>query len=677
MNMILHIAVPSPLRQTFDYLPPANCDHADLQIGKRALVTFGRQKLIGLIVGITNKSSFDETKLKPITALLDNKPILPSTILELINWASNYYHHPIGDVVANALPALLRDPNKIISDQCIAEILSKTCKKNNEYNQCVTKNEDKIQLNTHQQEAIKQILDSSNTFKTFSLHGVTGSGKTEVYLQVINELIQNGKQALILVPEINLTPQTIGRFAARFQVPIAVMHSRLTNKQRLASWHQAQTGKAPIIIGTRSAIFTPLKTPGIIILDEEHDLSFKQQAGLRYSARDLAIIRGKIESIPIVLGSATPSFETLHNAQQKRFVQLTLPERAGKAIHPSFHLVDMRNQKLKDGIAENLLKKIAEHLAQKNQILVFLNRRGFAPVLLCHTCGWNAQCKNCDARMTFHQKQKLLHCHHCGSTKRMPTQCPNCGSINLTTQGAGTERIELSLQKHFPEAKLVRIDRDTTRRKGSIQQILSEVHQDNYQILVGTQMLAKGHHFPNVTLVAILNVDNGLLSADFRASEHTAQLIMQVAGRAGRAEKPGEVFIQTHNPQHPLLLKLINEGFSEFATQHLLERKVSELPPFAYLAIIRAESKQQNAALQFLTEVRKLCDLNNNRLQMFGPIPSVMERRAGFFRAQLLIQSNDRITLHKKIEELLKNIETLKPKSSIKWHLDIDPVDLL
>jgi primosomal protein N' (replication factor Y) (superfamily II helicase) len=665
--LILRVAVPSPLRRVFDYLLPAECGFANIKPGMRVLVPFGRQEIIGVVLEVATESKLELAKLKPVLAVLDDEPLLPKTILNLITWVSNYYHHPIGDVVSNALPSFLREKTCIKKYACNKEELLKKH----------SKNPQTLQLNESQKHAVTAIKKHINEFKTFLLDGVTGSGKTEVYLRVIAEIIAAKKQALVLVPEINLTPQTISRFSECFSVPIAVFHSRLTPRERLRSWLMAKDGVASIIIGTRSAIFAPLKNPGIIIIDEEHDLSFKQQSGLRYSARDLATMRGKLENIPVVLGSATPCLESFYNVKRKRYVELTLPERAGNAIHPSFHLVDMRNQKLKSGIAENLLSQIKKHLANNGQVLIFLNRRGFAPILICHHCGWVAGCKHCDARLTQHQKKHHLRCHHCGAVEKIPTKCPKCDSENLLSLGTGTERVEAALQDLLPEAKLIRIDRDTTRRKNSLEEMLKNIHSQEYQILVGTQMLAKGHHFPDVTMVAILNVDQGLFSADFRASEHLAQLIMQVAGRAGRAQKPGEVYLQTHNPQHPLLLNLINKGYSGFVNNCLQERQAAQLPPYSYLALLHVESKEKEAALKFLI---LLCSKVENSfadsIEIFGPIPAVMERKAGYFRAQLLLQSKNRQMLQQALDVLLGVIDELKPKRSLRWFLDIDPVEL-
>ena len=664
--LVLHVAVPLPLRFTLDYLLPKKYQ-ATIHPGTRILVPLHKQKIIGVVLAITTESKLKFTKLKPALAVLDDTPLLPKTILALLVWTSNYYHHPIGDVVSHALPSLLRDnPDKKEDDYKYRESIK-----------ALPNITPMVQLNTHQNQAITTIKKYLDKFQPFLLDGVTGSGKTEIYLHVIADIITANKQALVLVPEINLTPQTIARFTAHFAVPIAVFHSRLTPKERLLAWLMAKNGAVPIIIGTRSAIFTPLQNPGIIIIDEEHDLSFKQQSGLKYSARNLAIMRGKLENIPVVLGSATPSLESIYNVKHKRYIELTLPKRAGNAIHPSFHVVDMRNQKLRNGIAENLLSPIKKHLDNNGQVLIFLNRRGFAPVLICHHCGWVAGCKYCDVRLTLHQKKHHLRCHHCGVVEKIPFHCPKCNTEKLFPLGSGTERIETTLQELLPEVKLVRIDRDTTQRKNALTEILENIHKQNYQILVGTQMLAKGHHFPNVTMVVVLHVDQGLFSSDFRASEYLAQLIIQVAGRAGRAEKPGEVYLQTHNPQHPLLLNLLNGGYPSFVNNCLEERQLAQLPPYSYLALLHAESKEQEAALKFLITLRsKMTQILPNAVKILGPVPTIIERKAGYFRAQLLLQHKNRQKLQLALESLLNIIEQIKPKNSLKWFLDVDPTDL-
>ncbi len=666
--IILKVAVPSPLRHLLDYLPPANVDLIAIKEGVRVMVPLGTKKVIGVILKVTDSSTLDGAKLKLAEAILDQEPILSNKIIELINWTSSYYHHPIGEVINHVLPKLLRDKKR----KKKLELLNEAPVKQNKINK------NTIELNQEQQDAINAINQGIDKFIVSLLDGVTGSGKTEVYLRVIAEIIALGKQALVLIPEINLTPQTLARFSERFAVPLAVFHSRLTLKERLISWQMARLGIAPIIIGTRSAIFTPLKNPGIIIVDEEHDLSFKQQSGLRYSARDLAVVRGKLENIPVVLGSATPSIESIYNARRKRYQLLKLPERAGKAIHPSFHLIDMRSQKLKHGIAEGLLLKIKGHLNNHGQVLVFLNRRGYAPVLICHSCGWVAGCKSCDAKMVYHQKHNHLRCHHCGIVNQVPAKCPACGGEKLFKLGAGTERVEVALQEIFPDAKIVRIDRDTTRHKNSLEEILDNIQQDRYQILIGTQMLAKGHHFPKVTMVAVLNVDQSLFSSDFRSSEHLAQLVIQVAGRAGRVEHPGEVYLQTYNPHHPLLLNLINGGYHGFVDNCFSERHSAGLPPYSYLSLLQAESKVQDKVTEFLTEVRSKLDsmAKGFRLEVFGPIPSIMERKAGYFRMQLLLQGKNRDDLRKALDLLLEIVASMRIPAGLRWFLDVDPLEM-
>ncbi len=458
-------------------------------------------------------------------------------------------------------------------------------------------------LNAEQRQALVAIDRKAGQFQPWLLFGITGSGKTEIYLQAIASVLARGEQALVLVPEIGLAPQTVARFRARFQTEIAVLHSGRNERERLEAWRAARSGQAGIVIGTRSAVFTPLARPGLIIVDEEHDLSFKQHEGFRYHARDLAVRRAQLESTPIVLGSATPSLESLANARLGRYELLELKERAAGASMPVFKLIDLRQQKLQDGFSDLLLQAVKTTLARGEQVLVFINRRGFAPLLLCHDCGWQAHCRRCDARPTLHRSPVRLHCHHCGSESAPPVQCPSCGSADLRAVGLGTERAEELLGKRFPKVPLFRVDRDSTRRKDALSQLYHEIHSAGPALLVGTQMLAKGHHFPKVTLVAILDVDGGLFGADFRAPEHMAQLILQVAGRAGRADKPGLVLLQTHQPEHPLLHELITAGYSAFAERVLEERRQLGLPPFGHLALIRAEATDAARPMTFLQQI--------------------------------------------------------------------------
>lgn len=681
-EIILKIAIPSPLRQLFDYLPPPDAAEITLRdnlIGARILVPFGRQEMVGFILDISDTTTVSAEKLKPAIKILDPNPLLTKTNIELLKWISNYYHHSIGEVIAKAFPTVLRNkPSKAITKKIAALHAAPT---DNQISNALLSNH---KLNSQQQAALNHI-NNCTAFNVFLLDGITGSGKTEVYLHAIEKVLLEGKQAIILIPEINLTPQTIERFTHSFPGNnIAVLHSRINPTEKLCAWIKARNGDAQIVIGTRSAIFTPLKNPGIIILDEEHDLSFKQQSDLRYSARDVAIMRGKLENIPVVLGSATPSLESIHNAKLKRYTKLTLSMRAGSAKQPTFHLVDMRSQKLKDGLAAKLIQAMEDHLNQDGQVLLFLNRRGYAPVMLCHQCGTIVDCKNCDAHLTMHRATQKLHCHHCNYNIAIPKQCKQCGAENLLAIGIGTERLENSLKHLFPGVSVIRVDSDTTRNKGELHKLIDQIKDGKNQILVGTQMLAKGHHFPNVTMVGILNADNGLCSPDFRASEHLAQMIIQVAGRAGRAERPGEVYIQTHNPQHPFLLSLINNGYPSFAAANLAERKKAHLPPFAYLALLRSSSADKELGIDFLTKIKEcgaalintVNNTNKGAISILGPVPSSMERKAQQYQAHLLFQTKSRKQLHELLVQLVQYINSIKPTRAIKWNLDIDPLEI-
>lgn len=666
MNLptILRIAVPSPLRQAFDYLPPKQgFDPAQLKPGMRIKVPWRSKTTIGILLDVDHQTSIPITKLKHVDTIIDAVPVLPAPIMNLAQWAADYYQYPIGEVMLSCLPKLLRN-------QRLPDLINPDKDKNWQR---------QIQppdLNALQQQAINSIVQNEG-FKTYLLDGVTGSGKTEVYLQVIEKKLAENKQALVLVPEIGLTPQTVTRFAQRFTAPIVVLHSNLTDRERLQAWQMATGGEAAIIIGTRSAIFTPMLKPGIIILDEEHDLSFKQQSGFRYSARDLAIIRAQLEKIPVVLGSATPSLESFYNSERQRYHRLCLPKRAGIAATPNFQVLDIRNQYLEEGLSKNLLSVMTQHLQRGNQVLLFLNRRGFSSTLLCHSCGWIAQCQRCDARLTLHQQIKKLSCHHCDGQYAIPAECKNCQSKQLLTLGVGTERLEKALQKYFVDTPIIRIDRDTTRHKGAMQEKLQKIQSGQSQILIGTQMLTKGHHFPDVTLVAIIDADYYLFSNDFRASERLGQLLIQVAGRAGRAEKKGEVLIQTHHPEHPLLQLLLQQGYAALAQTLLKERQATRLPPFSYMALLRAEAVAATAPMQWLTsleeEIHRWQEFEN--IQLLGPMPALMEKKAGRYRAQLFFQAKNRQPLHLFLKRLLNYLDNLKNRK-VRWSLDIDPLEI-
>lgn len=663
----LEIAVPVPLPQNFEYLLPQGHQGPTPEPGVRVKVPFGKREIIGILVAVNQQTKFTQSKLKPAIEFLDENNFFSPKLFELIQWASNYYHYPLGEVFAAALPSLLRQGKA-------AEIKLKKSSKKKSTKKLPYKN---IQLNPAQQHAIKTVLNQQEQFNAFLLQGVTGSGKTEVYIEIVKECLDKNKQALILIPEIGLTPQIVERFAGKFDHEIIVLHSGLTERERLNAWMKAKHGIGKIIIGTRSAIFTPIADLGVVIVDEEHDASFKQQEGFRYHARDLAIMRAHMENIPVILGSATPSLESLHNVEIQRYQLLVLPERTGSATHPFFSLIDLRNKSLDEGLSTELIYQIRAHIQRGGQVLVFLNRRGYAPVLICHACGWFAKCHRCDAKLTIHSSPPILQCHHCGSQRKLDKQCPECSNQQLMPVGLGTQRLEQSLLKHFPDVKVARIDRDTTKKKGELQDILDSIHTGEARILLGTQMLAKGHHFPDVSLVAVLNADSGLYSSDFRATEHVAQLLIQVAGRAGRAEREGEVVIQTHNPDHPLLKKLLDEGYSSFANAALAERQQAELPPHAFIASIRAEAVGANYPNNFLQEIKKFIQQSAvPQVHVLGPAPCLMERKAGRYRAQLLLQSKDRKALHVLLKKIQKHLPLIPLVKKVRWGIDVDPIEI-
>jgi primosomal protein N' (replication factor Y) (superfamily II helicase) len=677
MFNILRIAIPAPLHQYFEYFAPIDFPLNQLQKGLRVQVPFGKQKKIGFLMEISESSIWPKSHLKQAFAILDEVPLLPDSLQQLVEWTSRYYHCPIGEVFANALPQALRtgeDLKKIKKSvkkkiEEISDDLTTACKSNLSLSK-------QVRLNSHQQQAVETIINSLDEFRAFLLNGVTGSGKTEVYLEVIQAVLDQRKQALVLVPEIGLTPQMLNRFRNRFSVPLVLFHSKLTDKQRLENWLLAKSGKASIIIGTRSALFTPLLRPGVIIIDEEHDSSFKQQKGLRYHARDLALVRGRLENMPVVLGSATASLESIFNANQNRYQMLHLPDRAGFAIQPTFHFIDLRQQKLDQGFSPALLQSIEKHLKNQGQILLFLNRRGFSPVTICHECGWTADCQRCEQKMNFHKKPAHLQCHYCGYRRPLDVHCPACQSQQLIPLGQGTQRLEQTLQKYFPGVPIVRIDRDNTQRKGSLDKLLKNIHEGESQILIGTQMLAKGHHFPNVTLVGILEADSGLFSADFRALERTGQLLTQVAGRSGRADKPGEVWLQTYHPEHPLLKHLVEQGYLSFSEILLQERRASILPPYSYLALLHAEALNSAYPFEFLNEVKNQAELVGQEISLLGPVPSLHPRRAGYYRCQLLLQAKRRSALQSLLEQIIKPISLLNSSRRVRWSLDVDPIEL-
>ena len=728
---IYQVAVPAPLERLFDYLPPENSPAP--VIGARVRVPFGpKRQMIGLVTGIIEKSTLPREKLKRIGQVLDAVSLLPPGMLELLRWAAEYYHHAPGEVIFAALPALLRQGRRpdaaqgvvwrltpagehALADDALAraplrrrllevlraapaglvpealaavsvrwsagvKILESRGWVSAHPHDCLQAPSPEAQtppaLNAAQCAAAGAIAQADG-FQCLLLHGVTGSGKTEVYLAAIDSALARGRQALVLVPEIGLTPQLVGRFARRFRVPVAVLHSGLSDTERLCAWQQAAVGRAPIVIGTRSAVFTPLKHPGLIVVDEEHDSSYKQQDGFRYSARDVAVMRAAREKIPIVLGSATPSLESLYNVRQGNYRLLELPERTGAAGFPAVQLLDMRRLKAHDNLSPPLVDQLRARLDRGEQSLLFLNRRGFAPAWMCHDCGWTAPCKRCDARLTYHQRRDQLLCHHCGAEQPLSERCPACQGANLHALGAGTERVEQALARLFPAARIERIDRDSTRRKGALEEKIRRVHAGEADILVGTQMLSKGHDFPNVTLVGVLNADQGLYGADFRAPERLFQQILQVSGRAGRADKPGQVLIQTWHPEHPIFAALVRHDFSGFADYALTERREAEYPPYAHLALLRAESPQPAAALNFLCAAQAAAEhCGHDAVRLYDPAPAPMERRAGRWRAQLLVQSGKRARLHDFLARWRAQLAALPAAKRVRWSLDVDPLDM-
>lgn len=716
----LNVALPVPLRRTFDYLPPTGRDPLDCAVGTRVKVPFGRQTLIGIIVGYANESEFS-AKIKPAYALLDEEPIISGSVYKLCTWAAEYYHHALGEVLHSAVPVLLRQGRSaetkteklelLVEPEPLKLELSRAPRQRAlvqalgqgpqsredlsamEFGPAIIKGlvergvaawiehdaaissstatefGPSLELNREQADALNNIEEPG----TYLLFGVTGSGKTEVYLQAIERVVKAGKQALVLVPEIGLTPQTISRFEQRFPGMVVAMHSAMTNTDRLATWRRARSGAISVIVGTRSAIFSPLLNPGLIVVDEEHDASFKQQEGFRYSARDLAVKRGQLESVPVILGSATPALETFTNANSERYTRIDLKQRANDAQFAQFQIIGTEHQTLTEGFSPQLVKMMNQHLDAGNQVLVFLNRRGFAPVLHCRDCGWLSNCARCDGRMTYHLSNKTLICHHCENQHRAPQVCPECSSRELVPLGLGTQRLEHGLKQLFPNEHIVRIDRDTTRKKGELKEKLAEVNAGERCILLGTQLLAKGHHFPDVTLVAIVDLDSGLYSSDYHAIERMGQLLMQVGGRAGRGEKPGTVAIQTHYPDQPMLQILTNDGYEAFCEELLTDRQAANLPPYSYQAIVRAEAAKAGNALNFLDSLTKNSFPN---VELLGPIPAPMEKRAGKYRAQLLVSSNHRGRLHQAMRAIINLGEQTVSKHNVRWSVDIDPYDL-
>ena len=651
---ITEVAIPVPLHNTFDYL----CKEK-VVIGSRVKVPFGSKKVTGIVLSHKEKSSF--SKLKEVEEVIDHEALLSKEILEFLTWSANYYHHPIGEVLSNALPKNLRNGKPAL------------LKKPSEANVKVSSTE--IQLTTEQSFAINEVLKSSSEFNGFLLHGVTGSGKTEVYLNITERLLKTGKQVLVLVPEIGLTPQMISRFEERIEGQVVAVHSQLNDTQKQDAYLLAKNGDAKVILGTRSAIFTPIPNLGLVIVDEEHDNSFKQQSNFRYSARDLSFMRAKFANVPLILGTATPSLETLKNVIEKKLARLTLTSRPGEAIMPSIDLIDMRSQP-SEPLSKPLIARIKHYLSESRQVMLFINRRGYAPIYYCTECGWQSECTSCDSRLVYHRSINRLKCHHCGLEKSPESSCPSCSSKELKILGYGTERLEENLESFFPSTEVIRIDRDTTRKKKAFATHLKKINSGEPCIIIGTQMLAKGHDFSNLAFVGILDVDVGLMSTDFRATEHLAQLLVQVSGRCGRGKYKGEVNIQTRYPNHPIFNFVKDSRYTEYAKTLLLERKDTKLPPFAHQALICANAKNKILAENFLTEVARLINsIEIESVEIWGPVPGVIERKSDYYYFNLYLQSEDRGKLRRLIQTFYQHVETIRVSSSVRWFVDIDPVE--
>ena len=651
---ITEVAIPVPLHNTFDYL----CKEK-VVIGSRVKVPFGSKKVTGIVLSHKDKSSF--SKLKEVEEVIDHEALLSKEILEFLTWSANYYHHPIGEVLSNAIPKNLRNGKPAL------------LKKASEAHVKVSSTD--IQLTTEQSFAITEVLKSSSEFNGFLLHGVTGSGKTEVYLNITERLLKTGKQVLVLVPEIGLTPQMISRFKERIEGQVVAVHSQLNDTQKQDAYLLAKNGDAKVILGTRSAIFTPIPNLGLVIVDEEHDNSFKQQSNFRYSARDLSFMRAKFANVPLILGTATPSLETLKNVIEKKLARLTLTSRPGEAIMPSIDLIDMRSQP-SEPLSKPLIARIKHYLSESRQVMLFINRRGYAPIYYCTECGWQSECTSCDSRLVYHRSINRLKCHHCGLEKSPESSCPSCSSKELKILGYGTERLEENLESFFPSTEVIRIDRDTTRKKKAFATHLKKINSGEPCIIIGTQMLAKGHDFSNLAFVGILDVDVGLMSTDFRATEHLAQLLVQVSGRCGRGKYKGEVNIQTRYPNHPIFNFVKDSRYTEYAKTLLLERKDTKLPPFAHQALICANAKNKILAENFLTEVARLINsIEIESVEIWGPVPGVIERKSDYYYFNLYLQSEDRGQLRRLIQTFYQHVETIRVSSSVRWFVDIDPVE--
>lgn len=720
MPSTARIALNRPLRRLFDYLVP---EGLSVKPGQRVKIPFGRQQAIGLVVE-TNIQPPEGITLKPIHNALEDWPALPDETFQLLSWASDYYQHPLGECLFTALPPALRRGRpaiektedwwqacgsgvalpanahkqktlldwiaqhkqgvkgsavikagftrsqlKALSDKELiqaANPASATCQ-SQQYSEAVAA----PNLSAAQREAASQLPLPAAGFSASLLYGITGSGKTEIYLHYLKQNLAAQDQALVLVPEINLTPQTVARFQRYFGERILVWHSALNDRERLSAWLKIRNGEPVILIGTRSAVLLPFTALKTLIVDEEHDSSYKQGEGFRYSGRDVAVYRAHLNHCPIILGSATPSLESYHNALCGKYRLIRLEERAGEALPPTISLLDIRSRPLEGGLSRPALQSIRQTLDSGSQALVFVNRRGFAPVMMCFDCGHMVECPRCDTRLTYHRRDRAMRCHHCDYQTPATENCPKCKSEAFKPVGHGTEQSEDILAANFPDTPIVRVDRDSTQRKGSIQSILKQVNSGEPCILVGTQMLAKGHDFPNVTLAVVINADGGLFSVDFRAPEQLIQTLLQVSGRAGRGSKPGKVVVQTCHSDHPLLRALCNGRYLDMADQLIKERETGQLPPFRAMAIFRAEADTMAQSLQILDSIKPLT--NAPGIETWGPLPALIARRADRHRAQLVLNTDNRRRLNLLLTGICQSLDQTRFSKGAKWMIDVDP----
>ena len=721
--IVWEIAVPAPLHTTFEYLPHDNI--APPEVGARVLVPFSGRESVGFFVQSREATLADPQKLKRVIDVVDHQSLIEPELLTLLRWVADYYLIPPGDALMlglarnerkgkpswsaplNALKAvasledariaLARAPqqlraleligNKIrtlkdIESQGISKATLKALTQTSFVEKVVndaTHHTEKgytPPLTPDQADIANSVADSLSSFTTHLIDGVTGSGKTAIYIECIKRVIDTGKQVLVLVPEIGLTPQTRSRFESALGLQVPVIHSGVSDTERSRAWAMARSGAAPVILGTRSSVFCSFKSLGLIIVDEEHDSSLKQQDHPRYSARDVAVKRGQVCNCPVVLGSATPSLETLANALNHRYHHHRLTERAAAAKLPDIKLVDTRGLALTAGLSDEAIGAIETTIARGEQVLLFLNKRGFARSIQCEDCGWVAECHNCDSIMAVHKSPPQLRCHHCLAHRPTPRSCGSCNSVRLTSRGVGTEQLETFLSRKMRQTPLFRVDSDSVPSLTALNALLDNIRQTPSAILLGTQMLSKGHHFPRVTCVVIVDSDGLLFSADFRAEERLLQLLTQVSGRAGRAELPGQVLIQTRSPDHPLIKHAATTPYLALARTLLDQRRALGLPPHGALGVIRADAKQERDAIEFLNQIRELL-ADDASCRLLGPMPALMTRRAGLFRYHIVVHSQSRKMVHQTLKKAINVGSNLKIGRKISWFVEIDPTEIV